>query len=186
MYNSLEAAVSIGAGVVAGSVALVGFGIDSMIEFTASGAAMWRLNADLDPSARARIERQSVRLIGASFLAIAGYVAYDASVSLLSRHAPEESVVGIMVAVASLIVMPLLGRAKRRVAYRLESGALAAEARQLQICAYLSAILLVGLGLNAIAGWWWADPVAALAMTPLIGWEGLQALRGRTVCRDCS
>ena len=186
LYNSLEAVLSIGAGVAAGSVALVSFGIDSIIELTASGAGLWRLHADIDPLARARAERQTVRLIGVCFLALAVYVTYDAGHTLLARRAPEGSMLGIVIAAASLIVMPVLARAKRRVAFSLASGALAAEATQTQICAYLSAILLAGLALNASVGWWWADPVAALAMVPLIAWEGLQALRGRTIgCDDC-
>jgi divalent metal cation (Fe/Co/Zn/Cd) transporter len=184
LYNSLEAVLSIGAGVVAGSVALVGFGIDSVIELTASGAGLWRLHADIDPPTRARTERQTVRLIGLCFVVLAVYVTYDAGRTLLARHVPEESVLGIVIAAASLIVMPVLARAKRGVAFTLASGALAAEAKQTQLCAYLSAILLAGLALNATVGWWWADPAAALAMVPLIAWEGLQALRGRTVCCD--
>jgi divalent metal cation (Fe/Co/Zn/Cd) transporter len=184
LYNSLEAVLSIGAGVIAGSVALVGFGVDSVIEFTASVAGLWRLHADINPLGRVQAERHTLRLIGLSFLALATYVTYDAAHSLSARRAPEESLPGIAIAAASLIVMPLLARAKRRVAFRLASGALAAEAKQTQICAYLSAILLVGLLLNATVGWWWADPAAALGMAPLIAWEGVQALRGRTVCCD--
>jgi divalent metal cation (Fe/Co/Zn/Cd) transporter len=184
LYNSLEAALAIGAGVAAGSVALVGFGVDSVIELAASGAGLWRLHADIDPLARARTERQTVRFIGLCFLALAVYVSYDAGRTLLVRRTPEESVLGIIVATASLIVMPVLARAKRRVALKLASGALVVEAKQTQLCAYLSAILLAGLAFNAVAGWWWADPAAALAMAPLIGWEGTQALRGRTVCCD--
>jgi divalent metal cation (Fe/Co/Zn/Cd) transporter len=184
LYNSLEGVLSIGAGVVAGSVALVGFGIDSVIELIASGAGLWRLRADINPFTRARSERQTVRLIGLCFLALAVYVTYDAGHILLARHAPAESVLGIVIAAGSLIVMPVLARAKRRVAFKLASGALAAEAKQTQLCAYLSAILLAGLACNAVVGWWWADPAAALAMAPLIAWEGVQALRGRTVCCD--
>ncbi len=182
LYNSLEALLSIGAGVLAGSVALVGFGVDSVIELTAGVAALWRLRADVDPRTRARSERHTVRLIGLCFLALAAYVAYDAAHALIGRRAPEASGVGIVIATASLIVMPLLARAKRRVAFRLASGAIAAEAKQTQICAYLSAILLAGLAFNATVGWWWADPTAALAMVPLIVREGVNALRGRTVC----
>jgi divalent metal cation (Fe/Co/Zn/Cd) transporter len=184
LYNSFEALLSIGAGVLAGSVALVGFGVDSVIELTASVAGLWRLHQDGDPLARVRTERRTVRVMGFCFLALAVYVGYDALFALIGRRAPEESLVGIGVATASLGVMPLLARAKRRVAVRLASGALAAEAKQTQICAYLSAILLVGLVLNATLGWWWADPTAALAMVPLIAWEGVQAVRGRTVCCD--
>ena len=182
LYNSLEALLSIGAGVLAGSVALVGFGVDSVIELTAGVAALWRLRADVDPLTRARSERHTVRLIGLCFLALAVYVTYDAARALIGRRAPEDSIVGIVIAAASLIVMPLLARAKRRVALRLASGAIAAEAKQTQICAYLSAILLAGLAFNATVGWWWADPTAALAMVPLIVREGVDVLRGRTVC----
>lgn len=184
LYNSLEAVLSIGAGVAAGSVALVGFGIDSVIELAASSAGLWRLHADIEPLTRARTERQTVRFIGLCFVALALYVIYEAGQTLLARRAPQESVLGMAIATASLIVMPVLARAKRHVAFRLASGALAAEAKQTQICAYLSAILLAGLAFNAAIGWWWADPAAALAMAPLIAWEGIQALRGRTVCCD--
>jgi divalent metal cation (Fe/Co/Zn/Cd) transporter len=187
LYNSLEAALSIGAGVVAGSVALVGFGVDSVIELTAGVAALWRLRADVDPRTRARTERQAVRMIGFCFLALAVYVAYDSARALIGRRAPGKSIIGIVIAAASLILMPLLARAKRRVAVRLGSGAIAAEARQTQICAYLSAILLAGLAVNATVGWWWADPAAALAMVPLIAREGVDALQGRTTCcGDCA
>lgn len=185
-YNTLECALSVAAGLAAGSVALVGFGIDSLIEVSASLAAIWRLHADIDPDRRERVERRTRRIIGASFLALAAYVLLDASHALLTRSAPEESPVGIAVASVSLIVMPLLARAKRKVAAALASGALRAEARQTEICMYLSAILLGGLGANALLGWWWADPVAALAMTPLIAWEGVEGVRGRHVCDDCA
>lgn len=177
-YNSLEAVISVGAGITAGSVALVGFGVDSLIELGASAAGLWRLRADLDPGSRPRVERAASRLIGASFLALAAYVAYEAIGSLVDRQAPDESPLGIALAATSLIVMPALARLKRQVAARLASGALAAEARQTEICAYLSAILLAGLTLNALLGWWWADPVAGLAMTPLIAREGLEGIRG--------
>jgi divalent metal cation (Fe/Co/Zn/Cd) transporter len=182
VYNSLEALLSIGAGILAGSVALVGFGVDSVIELTAGVAALWRLRVDVDPLTRDRTERQAVRLIGLCFLALAVYVAYESVHALIGRRAPGKSVIGIVIAAASLIVMPLLARAKRRIAGRLASGAIAAEARQTQICAYLSAILLVGLACNATVGWWWADPAAALAMVPLIARDGVAALRGRTMC----
>jgi divalent metal cation (Fe/Co/Zn/Cd) transporter len=183
-YNSLEALISIGAGVLAGSVALVGFGVDSVIEVSSSVAGLWRLHADASPSRRARTERHALRFIGICFLVLAAYVLFDATRTLLSREQPAESIVGIVVAVGSLIVMPLLARAKRRVAAQLTSSALTAEARQTEICMYLSAILLVGLLLNAVFGWWWAAPVAGVARVPLIGYEGFQAVRGRTVCAD--
>lgn len=184
LYNSLEGLVAIGAGLAAGSVALVGFGVDSAIELAASAAAIWRLRADLDPGRRERSERLTLRVVGASFLALALYVTVDAAKALIVREPPRESPVGIALAAASLVAMPLLARAKRRVAAALGSAALAAESQQTLICTYLSAILLCGLGLNAAAGWWWADPLAALGMAPLIAHEGLQALRGRDACGD--
>lgn len=184
-YNSLEAVLAIGAGLAAGSVALVGFGFDSVIELSSSVAGLWRLHADAAPDSRARAERRALRLIGCAFLLLAAYVLLDAIRTLLTRTPPDESPLGLLIAAGSLIVMPLLARAKRRVAAQLASQALTAEARQTQLCTYLSAILLGGLGLNAAFGWWWADPVAALMMIPVIAWEGLEAVRGRTACADC-
>jgi divalent metal cation (Fe/Co/Zn/Cd) transporter len=184
-YNSLEAVLSIGAGLLAGSVALVGFGFDSVIELGSSVAGLWRLRSDSSPVARARAERHALRVIGVCFLLLATYVLADAVRTLVTRQQPEESMLGIIIAVGSLVVMPLLARAKRRVASKLRSSALTAEARQTQICMYLSVILLGGLVLNALAGWWWADPAAALVMVPLIAWEGVAAVRGRTLCADC-
>ena len=183
-YNSLEGVVAITVGVVAGSVALVGFGLDSMIELAASGTALWRLHADIDPARRERSERVSLRIIGVLFLALAVYVAYDAVRALVLREAPSGSTVGIGLAAHSLLVMPLLARAKRRVAFEMGSGALVAEAKQTSLCAYLSAILLGGLLVNAMLGWWWADPIAALAMVPIIAREGLEGMRGRSACAD--
>jgi divalent metal cation (Fe/Co/Zn/Cd) transporter len=184
-YNSLEAIFAIGAGLLAGSVALVGFGFDSVLELASSVAGLWRLRADAKPEARLRSERLALRFIGAAFLLLAAYVLVDAVQTLIAHEAPRESVVGLLLAGASLIIMPLLSRAKQRVAAQLVSRALTAEARQTEICAYLSAILLGGLALNAGFGWWWADPCAGLLMVPLIAWEGVQAVRGRTVCATC-
>ncbi len=181
-YNSLEGVLSLAAGIAAGSIALVGFGADSVIELAASVAALWRLRSDLDEDRRERVEILSHRFIGVSFLALALYVGYSATASLVRREAPERSLLGIAIAVASLVIMPSLARAKRRVAARLASGALAAEAKQTMICAYLSAILLAGLGLRVLAGWWWADPVAGLAMVPFMAWEGVEGVRGRCAC----
>ena len=183
-YNSVEGFVAIGAGLLAGSIALVGFGIDSAIELAASATALWRLNADVNPIQRERAEVLTLRIVGILFLALALYVTLDAAHALLKRDAPEESTVGIVLAAASLVVMPLLARAKRKVAIALGSRALRAESQQTQLCTYLSAILLGVLTLNAFFGWWWADPAAALVMVPIIGREGLQALRGHDRCVD--
>jgi divalent metal cation (Fe/Co/Zn/Cd) transporter len=184
-YNCLEGIIAILAGFAAGSIALVGFGADSLIEVTASLTAIWRLRSDSDPARRERSERISVRIIGILFLALAAYVAADATQSLTTRAAPDSSPVGLVLAAASLVVMPLLANAKRKVAVAMSSGALASESRQTMLCTYLSAILLGGLILNAALGWWWADPVAALVMVPIIVREGVEAIRGRTVCGEC-
>jgi len=185
-YNSLEGLLSVGAGLFTGSVALIGFGVDSFIEVTASLAAIWRLGVDADARRREVAERRALRIIGLCFLALAGYIAVDATRSLIGRATPDASVLGIAIAAVSLVVMPLLARAKRQVAKALASRAIRAEARQTDICMYLSAILLGGLGLNALFGWWWADPIAALVMVPFIVWEGREALLGHAACDDCS
>ncbi len=181
-WNSAEAVVAVGAGLLAGSVALVGFGFDSGIEIAASLAALWALSgARAEPTLAAR-DLKALRIIGACFLLLAAWVLYEAAAFLVDGRAPERSVVGMALAGLSLVVMPLLVRWKRRVATRLGSGALEAEARQTGLCACLSAILLVGLGLNAALDWWWADPVAGIAMTPIIAREGWDAIRGKTCC----
>lgn len=185
-YNALEGVVAIASGMAAGSVALIGFGVDSGIELTASCVALWRLSADADHARRERAERTAHRIIGALFIALALYVTVDAARALLIRDAPGESPVGIALAAASVIVMPMLARAKRRVGIALGSRALTAEATQTSLCMWLSVILLGGLGLNAVLGWWWADPMAALAMVPIIAREGVEGLRGEPACDDCA
>jgi divalent metal cation (Fe/Co/Zn/Cd) transporter len=183
-YNVVEAVVALSAGIAAGSVALLGFGLDSVIEVTASGAAQWRLRADLDASRRERVERTTLRIIGWSFLALAAYVVLDSANALLRREAPERSVVGLVLLALSAIVMPILARAKRRVARAMSSRALEADATQTSLCAYLSVIALAGVALNAAFGWWWADPAAALAMVPIIAKEGMEGVRGAVHCAD--
>ncbi len=177
VYNVLEAVGSLWAGVISGSVALVGFGVDSLIEVSASGVAQWRLRSDLEGTRREYAERISFRLIGVSFLALAVYVAYDAIATLITRDAPAPSLFGLVVLALSAVAMPLLARAKREVAHELSSGALRSEARQTSLCAYLSVIAITGVVLNAIAGWWWADPAAALSMVPIIAREGIEGIR---------
>ena len=183
-YNSVEAVVSLAAGLVAGSVALVGFGVDSGIEVTASVAAQWRLRADLDPVRRERVEHVTRRVIGVSFLALAVYVAVDSVTTLWEREAPEASTFGLVILVLSVLVMPVLARAKRRIARALRSRALEGDAAQTSLCAYLSVIALAGVGLNAAFGWWWADPVAALLMVPIIAKEGMEGLRSDSCCDE--
>lgn len=180
-WNSVECLIALLAGVFAGSIALVGFGLDSAIEVTSSLAAIWRLHRD-DEQGRRIAEERSLRVIGICFLLLAVYVLYEASVTLVEHEPPRHSLVGIILAALSLVVMPWLAHLKRKVAISLESGALEAETRQTEVCAYLSGILLLGLGLNAWLDWWWADPVAGIVMVPLIAWEGWEAIRGRTCC----
>jgi divalent metal cation (Fe/Co/Zn/Cd) transporter len=184
-YNTIEAVVSLAAGLVAGSVALIGFGVDSAIEVTASLAAQWRLRSDLHLDRRERVERLTSRVIGGSFLALAAYVAIDSVTTLWQREAPRPSLLGLIILALSALVMPVLARAKRNVAQGLESRALKAEAMQTSVCAYLSVIALAGVALNTFLGWWWADPAAALLMVPLITREGLEGLRGSPACGDC-
>lgn len=176
-WNMVEAAVAIGAGVSAASTALLGFGIDSLIESLSGVVLLWRL---AHGERGERRERTARKLVGISLLVLAAYVFYEAVESLVKREPPAASYVGIGLAVLSVIVMPLLARAKRKVAASLNSGAMHADSRQTDICAYLSAILLIGLGANALLGWWWADPVAGLAMVPIIGKEGIEAMKGET------
>jgi divalent metal cation (Fe/Co/Zn/Cd) transporter len=177
-WNLLEAVVAVGSGIIAGSIALVGFGVDSLIESLSGSILLWRLADDSDAR-----EQIAVRLVGGSFMILAAYVAFDAVKSLIYQEAPEASYVGIGLAAASILIMPLLARAKKDVGVKLGSRAMVADSKQTNICAYLSVILLAGLILNAFFGWWWADPVAALIMTPIIVKEGIEGLRGE-VCDD--
>lgn len=184
-YNSLEGVIAIVAGVLAGSVALVGFGFDSAIEVISGLTLLWRLHADVDEAKRERVEQLALRIVGASFLLLAAYVTVDAGKALLQGKPPDESIVGIILAAVSLIVMPMLARAKRRVARDIASKALEADATQTALCTYLSAILLGGLLLNTTLGWWWADPIAALVMVPIIVREGWEGMRGQRCEDDC-
>ena len=172
-YNSLEGAASIVAGLLAGSVSLVGFGLDSLIEVTSGAALLWRLHHDMDTSRREQVERTALRTVGACFIALALYILYESSSTLIRHVPPERSIAGIVIASASVIVMPLLARAKRRVARQIGSGAMHADSKQADFCAYLCGILLGGLLLNAFLGWWWMDPVAGLVMVPIIARKAL-------------
>ena len=183
-YNSLEGLIAVTAGLMAGSIALVGFGFDSLIEVTSGAALLWRLHADVDEERRERVEAITLRIVGVCFVVLAIYVSYDSVKSLIRREAPEESLIGIVLAAVSLVIMPLLVRAKRKVARGIKSAALMADSKQTELCTYLSAILLAGLLLNALLGWWWADPVAAIIMVPIIVKEGIEALRGETCCDE--
>jgi divalent metal cation (Fe/Co/Zn/Cd) transporter len=181
-WNSLEALIALASGLLAGSIALVGFGLDSVVEVSSGAVLMWRLGADRHVERRAFAEKLSLRLVGVGFLALAAYVTFEAIRVLFAHQAPERSTPGIVLAAASLIVMPLLASAKRRVARGLDSEAMRADSRQTDICAYLSAILLCGLALNAVLGWWWADPIAGLVMVPLIAKEGIEGVQSKACC----
>lgn len=173
-YNIIEAAVSIGAGLVAGSVALVGFGLDSVVEVSSGLVILWQFRHRL-PETR---ERQALRLIALSFFALAAYVAVESVHSLLAVGEPAPSPLGIMIACASLIVMPFLSWAQRRTGRELGSGSVVADSKQTLLCTYLSGVLLLGLVLNATLGWGWADPLAGLVIAGVAAREGLQAWRG--------
>jgi divalent metal cation (Fe/Co/Zn/Cd) transporter len=182
-YNSLEGLISIVAGAVAGSISLIGFGLDSLIEVTSGTALLWRLHHDdLSPARREKAERTALKIVGGCFIALALYMLFESASAIAGREMPKRSLTGIIIAAVSVVVMPLLAKAKRRVAAGLGSGAMHADSRQTDFCTYLSAILLGGLLLNAIAGWWWADPVAGLVMVPIIAKEGVDGIRGKACC----
>jgi len=187
-WNVIEGLVAVASGLAAGSVALLGFGIDSFIETASAAVAAWRTRSELSGRTRGpehveRIERRASRVAGTLLLVLAAYVLFDAGRRLLGagRHA-EESWVGIILTAVSLAIMPVLGRMKLRAAAELGSSALRADAYETITCAWLSLTTLGGLLLNAAFGWWWADPAAALLLIPLIVREGLEAVRGRCTC----
>ncbi len=176
-WHGIEASVAIAAGVIAGSVALVGFGADSVIELAAGLVVLWHL-----ASARAITERRAQQMIAVSFYLLSAYVAVEAILSLSAGDRPAVSWVGIGLAVLTLATMPALARAKAKVADELRSSATKSESRQTMLCAYLSAGLLVGLSLNALLGWWWADPITALGIAAVAIREGRNAWRGEACC----
>jgi divalent metal cation (Fe/Co/Zn/Cd) transporter len=179
LWNSVEGLLSVGAGIAAGSIALVGFGLDSFIEVISGSALLWRMKADRDIKQRERAEQISLRVVGICFLALAAYVTIDSIHSLLHTSGPERSLLGIAIGVAALFVMPLLSRAKRSVGRAISSPAMIADSQQTQFCTYLSAVLVAGLLLNFFFGWWWSDSVAALVMVPIIANEGIEAVKGK-------
>ena len=179
-WTSLEGVIGVLVGLFAGSVALIGFGIDSIFEVASCAVLLWRLCDHPHADEREMIAH---RLVGICFLALAAYISFDALHDLITLEPPRVSYFGIVYAGACIIVMPLLACAKRRAAAKLNSDALHADSHQSDICTYLSVILLVGLALNAAFGWWWADPVAALCMLPIIIKEGISGLRGESCSR---
>lgn len=178
-WNVFEALGAILSGLLAGSVALLGFGFDSVIELTSGVVLLWRLS---DGAEAERRERIALKIVGVCFFALAAYLTGDSLHKLLSHEAAKESWFGIAVAAASMVAMPLLARAKRQVARQLGSAAMHADSRQTDFCGYLAAVTLGGLLLNSLLRWWWADPAAALIMVPLILREGREALHGKTCC----
>ena len=182
-WNVVEGVIAIAAAMASGSVALLGFGIDSFVESASGSVMIWRLraerNADEDDEERIEhVERRAQKLVAGSLILLAAYIAWDSVTSLIAGDRPEPSMVGIVLAIASLSVMWWLAREKRRVGTALGSRAMTADAFQTDACFWLSLFLLVGIGANALFGWWWADPLAALGMTFFIGREALEAWRG--------
>jgi divalent metal cation (Fe/Co/Zn/Cd) transporter len=184
-WNSLEGLVAVIAGAIAGSISLVGFGIDSFIEVASGTTLLWRMTVDADVKSREVNERLSLRIVGLCFIVLAAYVAYESVSDLISEKASEHSIPGIILACVSLVVMPILSRAKKEVGRELGSAAMNADAKQTDFCVYLSAILLGGLFLDAALGWWWADPTAALIMVPIIAKEGFDGVKGKACCDSC-
>src|ERR1700756_3677273 len=184
-WNVFEGLVAVASGAAAGSIALIAFGIDSFIETSSGGVLLWRLRAERSGQDAQQVESRALKMVGISFMLLAAYIAFESIKTLVQRETPERSIVGIVIAILSLIIMPWLARQKRKAAGSLKSAALKADSRQTSLCAYLSAITLGGLLLNALLGWWWADPIAGLAMIPIVLREGSEAFRGEA-CSDCS
>lgn len=187
-YNIIEAVVAVGSGLRADSVALIGFGLDSIIECAAAGVLLWRLSAEGRGKDREDIEvleHRAHRFVGLTFLLLATYVTLQAAWVLWRHDVPHESITGIVLASASLVIMPLVSWGKLRAARVIGSAALRAEAKETLACSYLSLTLFLGLLANATAGWWFADPVAALLMVPWLIKEGLEGLRGEA-CDDAA
>jgi divalent metal cation (Fe/Co/Zn/Cd) transporter len=181
LWHVAEFAIALGAGIAAGSIALVGFGIDSAVELLAGGVIVWLFSGGRGSSDAA--ERRAQKLVAASYAVLVAYIGIESIRDLLVGHHPGASWVGIGLAAFTAPTMPLLAAAKRRVGRKLNSAATVSEAQQNQICAYLSVALLVGLLANALLGWWWADPVAALVIAGIAAREGLAAWRGESC--DC-
>lgn len=184
-WNVAEGVIAVWSGVAAGSVALIGFGLDSAIEVTAAAVLIWRLQLSAEDERTERRERLAHRVVGATFIVLAIYIAAEVVYTLAVGNEPDTSTVGLSLAIAATFVMPALGLAKRWNAQSLGSRALIAEANETLVCSYLSFTLFFGLGANALFGWWWADIVAAMAMVPWIIKEGLEGLRGERCEENC-
>jgi divalent metal cation (Fe/Co/Zn/Cd) transporter len=184
-WNVIEGAVAIGAGIIAGSISLIAFGLDSGVEVSTSIVLAWRLAQERRGGCMAGYDRRATRWIAGCFAILAIYVTYEAAGQLLEQRAPDVSIPGIVIATASVIVMPVLARAKKRLGPVLGSQAVVSESRQTELCAWLSAVVLVGLGLNAVLGWWWADPVAALALAGFATFESVRTWRADSLEDTC-
>jgi divalent metal cation (Fe/Co/Zn/Cd) transporter len=182
-WHGIEATVAIGAGIAAGSIALIGFGADSVVELMAGAIVFWRFTESRDGSVS--VERRAQQLIAASFVVIAAYVGFEAIRSLAVADEPDVSWVGIGLSLVTLATMPVLARAKTRVSMQIHSSAGVAEARQTTLCVDMAVALLGGLGANALFGWWWADPVAGLAIAGIAADEARKAWRGEQCCASC-
>jgi divalent metal cation (Fe/Co/Zn/Cd) transporter len=182
-YNILEAAVALLLGFLAGSIALVGFGFDSIVEVSCALVLVWRLRSELLNRDIGNADRNAERFVGITFLLLAAYVGWESSFKLYRGDIPDTSLPGVILAGLSLIIMPILGAMKLRIAHTIESRALRADAMETFVCAWLSLALLLGLLLHLLLDWWWADPVAALLMVPLMLKEGVAGLRGEC-CGD--
>jgi len=183
----VEGIVAISAAVVAGSQALLGFGLDSGVESLSASVVLWRLYAERrDPERAEAVERRALRLIGVTFLVLAAFIAVDSIRALVGRHEPDASIVGIVLTSLSLLVMRWLARSKRQVGVAMGSRAVEADSAQTSACVYLSAVVLVGLVLNAVLGWWWADPLAALGVVVFLVREGREALHAEHADDCCS
>ena len=181
-YNVIEAVVAITAGAKASSTALIGFGLDSVIEVSSAAAVAWQFSA----TDHERRERTTLRIIAVSFFALAAYVGVESVRALVGRHEADHSTVGLVLAAVSLVVMPFLSAAQRRAGRRLGSASAVADSKQTLLCTYLSAVLLVGLAVNSAFGWWWADPLAALVIAAVALKEGREAWRGDSCCAPAS
>lgn len=184
-WNVVEGVVAIGAGIIAGSISLIAFGLDSGVEVSTSIVLAWRLAQERRGGCMAGYDRRATRWIAGCFAVLAVYVSYEAIAQLVEQRAPDVSVPGIVLASASVVVMPVLARAKKRLGPVLGSQAVVSESRQTELCAWLSAVVLVGLGLNALLGWWWADPVAALAVAGFATFETIRTWRADSLEDTC-
>jgi|Tabmets5t2r1_1033131.scaffolds.fasta_scaffold11706_2 divalent metal cation (Fe/Co/Zn/Cd) transporter len=178
-WNVIEGVVAIGAGIIAGSVALIGFGVDSSIEVISALGLLWRLRKagpDATVAEESAAERRALYVVAATFFLLAAYISVEAITAVVGREEPETSTVGLVLALLSLLIMPALAFSKQRTGREMGSRALLADGAETWVCSYLSLALLTGIGLFFLFGWWWADPIAALAMLPVILWQGWETL----------